>query len=164
MRSSIKKLLEVVQDEMDATPTRKPSTPTSLSRPSSAFRIPTHGLTANHRQIRLRLSPLLSMETALARKLLPENFDPERPSREICVRANSGWKATLERATSPESRASIGSRQGRSAQSSSEGRNRDDPTQVLAACKDDIISLWQDPAVREVLWRHNVRLEDSPGL
>lgn len=148
---------------MDATPVRKPSTPTSLSRASSAFRVPTHALNANHQQIRLRLSPLLSMEAALARKLLPENFDPERPSREICVRANSGWKATLERATSPESRSSTGSRHIRPL-TGGDGRNKDDPTQVLSACKDDIISLWKDPAVKEVLWRNNVRLEDSPGL
>lgn len=163
-RSSIKKLLEVIQDEMDSVPVKKPSTPNSmsLSRSTSAFRIPTNTLNDNHRQIRMRLSPLLSMEAALARKLLPENYDPERPSREICVRANSGWKVTLERATSPDSRPSAGPRRNGSKPGTS--GNRDDPTAVLAACKDDIISLWQDPAVRDVLWKHSVRLEDSPGL
>lgn len=168
-RSSIKKLLEVVEDEIDSVPVKKPSTPSSLSlsRSTSAFRIPTNALGDNHRQIRMRLSPLLSMEAALARKLLPENFDPERPSREICVRANSGWKVTLERATSPDARPSTGSRRNLSnagRPTTSDGRSRDDPTAVLAACRDDIIALWQDPAVRDVLWKHNVRLEDSPGL
>ena len=45
-----------------------------------------------------------------------------------------------------------------------DNRSRDDPTNVLAACKDDIVLLWGDPVVRDVLTRHNVRLEDSPGL
>lgn len=44
------------------------------------------------------------------------------------------------------------------------GWNKGDPTGVMAACRDDVISLWQDPAVRDVLRKHNVRLEDGPGL
>lgn len=103
----------------------------------------------------------------MARKLLPENFDPER-SREICVRANSGWKMTLQRATSPDARpgtATSNSRRTGSRPGTSDGtRNRDDPTAVLAACKEDIVTLWQDPVVKEILRKHNVRLEDSPGL
>jgi len=46
----------------------------------------------------------------------------------------------------------------------SDGRNKDDPTLVLAASKDDIISLWEDEAIRAVLRRRGVRLEDSPGF
>jgi guanine nucleotide-binding protein subunit alpha len=168
---SIKKLLEVLQDEMDSYAPAKPVTSTStssLSRSTSSARLPASGpLTDDHRRIRMRLSPLLSMEAVLARKLLPENYDPER-SREICVRANSGWKATLERATSPEPRAGHGSngnsRRPNSRAGANEGRNRDDPTAVLAACKDDIINLWGDPVVRDILNKHNVRLEDSPGF
>lgn len=152
---------------MESSPTKKPSTPTSLSRSTSSLQASTSPLNDNHRRIRMRLSPLLSMEAVLARKLLPENFDPER-SREICVRANSGWKITLERATSPDSRPGAstnrGNRRTMSRPGTSEGRNKDDPTAVLVACKDDIISLWEDPAVRDVLRKHSVRLEDSPGL
>jgi guanine nucleotide-binding protein subunit alpha len=155
---------------MDSAPQVKPPTPSSsASRSSSSLRLPGTTLTDNHRRIRMRLSPLLTMEAALARKLLPENFDPERSSREICVRANSGWKTTLERATSPDSRpgsssVKSGTRRVNSRPGTSDSRNRDDPTAVLAACKDDILSLWQDPVVRDVLKKHNVRLEDSPGF
>ncbi|OJA15506.1 hypothetical protein AZE42_08250 [Rhizopogon vesiculosus] len=35
---------------------------------------------------------------------------------------------------------------------------------MLAAFKDDIISLWEDESIRGVLRRHRVRLEDSPGF
>jgi guanine nucleotide-binding protein alpha-1 subunit len=167
--SSIKKLLEVLQDEMDSVPQVKPSTPSlSVSRSSSSIRLPGTNLTDNHRRIRMRLSPLISMEAALARKLLPENFDPERSSRDICVRANSGWKTTLERATSPDARpgssAKSGARRISSRPGTSDTRSRDDPTAVLVACKDDILLLWEDPIVKDVLKKHNVRLEDSPGL
>lgn len=155
---------------MDSYIPTRPATGTpssSLSRSTSSDRLPGCPLNDNHRQMRMRLSPLLSMEAVLARKLLPDNYDPER-SREICVRANSGWKATLERATSPDPRSGHSSnkhpRRPNSRGGTNEGRNRDDPTAVLAACKDDIINLWEDPIVRSVLNKHNVRLEDSPGL
>lgn len=166
LHSSIKKLLEVLQDETDIVPPPKLQTPSSM-RLNSPARVPTGPLTDEHRRIRMRLSPLLSMEAALTQKLLPDNFNPDRSSQEICVRANSGWKTMLQRATSPppippsniQSRRTASGRPG-----TSDGRHKDDPTAVLAACKDDIIALWHDPIIRDVLNKHNVRLEDSPGL
>jgi guanine nucleotide-binding protein subunit alpha len=44
----------------------------------------------------------------------------------------------------------------------SDGRSKDDPTVVLAASKDDIISLWEDEAIQGVLKKRGVHLEDSP--
>ena len=40
----------------------------------------------------------------------------------------------------------------------------DEATEVIASCKDDMVALWSDPAVRTVLKIWNVRLEDSAGL
>jgi hypothetical protein len=40
----------------------------------------------------------------------------------------------------------------------------DEVTEVIASCKDDMVALWSDPAVRTVLKNWNVRLEDSAGL
>jgi len=37
-------------------------------------------------------------------------------------------------------------------------------TEVIASCKDDMVALWSDPAVRTVLKIWNVRLEDSAGF
>ena len=42
--------------------------------------------------------------------------------------------------------------------------NSGDPNQVICACKDDMIALWHDPVVRQVLRMGNVRLEEMPGL
>lgn len=153
---------------MDSSASTKSASPTTtISRSTSSVQLPASPVNDNHRRICMRLSPLLSMESVLARKLLPDAYDPER-SREICVRANSGWKITLERATSPDLRSGQGSkgniRRPNSRAGSSEGRHRDDPTAVLAACRDDIISLWEDPVVKGILKKQNVRLEDSPGL
>ena len=40
----------------------------------------------------------------------------------------------------------------------------DEVTEVIASCKDDMVALWSDPAVRTVLKNWNVCLEDSAGL
>jgi guanine nucleotide-binding protein subunit alpha len=40
----------------------------------------------------------------------------------------------------------------------------DEVTEVIASCKDDMVALWSDEAVRTVLKNWNVRLEDSAGL
>ncbi len=34
---------------------------------------------------------------------------------------------------------------------------------ILEACRDDMIHLWKDPVVREILHRRDVRLEEGPG-
>jgi guanine nucleotide-binding protein alpha-1 subunit len=42
--------------------------------------------------------------------------------------------------------------------------NPEDPNHVINACKDDMLALWNDPVVRQVLRIGNVRLEEMPGL
>lgn len=66
--------------------------------------------------------------------------------RDFCVRAGGGWKSKLVTHAAHDL----------------PGNN--EATQVLAACKDDIIKLWEDPAVRALLARKEIRLQDTPGL
>jgi guanine nucleotide-binding protein subunit alpha len=40
----------------------------------------------------------------------------------------------------------------------------DEATEILATLRDDIISLWEDPDVRDLLKVKNARIEDRPGL
>jgi hypothetical protein len=40
----------------------------------------------------------------------------------------------------------------------------DEPTEILATLRDDIISLWDDIDVRDLLRVRGVRIEDRPGL
>jgi hypothetical protein len=39
----------------------------------------------------------------------------------------------------------------------------DEVTEVIASCKEDMVALWSDPAVRTVLKSWNIHLEDSLG-
>ncbi|KAH7925987.1 G-alpha-domain-containing protein [Leucogyrophana mollusca] len=155
---SVKKLLAVIEDELEFAGSRSPRSPstTSLSSPRST-------LSDHHRRIRLRLLPLLSMETNLTRQLLPEHYDPSR-SPEICVRAGSGWKSVLERVTEANPLSTHTNRPGHPRPTNSEARNKDDPTLVLAASRDDIMSLWEDAAIKDVLKKRGVRLEDTAGF
>ncbi|PBK60256.1 heterotrimeric GTP-binding alpha subunit [Armillaria solidipes] len=107
-------------------------------------------LRKEHRLLHLRLSPLLVYETSFNDIL---SINPE--ARDICVRAGSGWKSTLS---------------GKLPRSSDDGLGgsdlliKSDPTQVLEASADDILSLWADPAVQDVLRSREIRLQDSSGF
>lgn len=153
---SIKKIFEALKADWEAEDPddQESSKPSTQRHPSQ--------LTDDHRRIRMRLSPLLAVENSLNRKLFPENYNPESV-REISVRAGSNWKTMLSSMTSPKK--AEPSEQKKVAGKHSHGeRSADDPTNILAACRDDIVALWGDPIIREVLQRHDIRLEDSPGL
>lgn len=162
---SIKRLLEVLQDEWESSVQPSPSAlakgkgVAGRSPPTSSVRFSTSPLTENHRRIRMRLSALLPIEEQLTKKLLPEANDKVQ---DVCVRAGSGWKGVLVSLSStnpPAPAQKVPSRPG-----TSDARSRDDPTAVLAQCRDDIIALWEDPVVKGILKKHNVRLQDMPGL
>lgn len=40
----------------------------------------------------------------------------------------------------------------------------DEPTEVICHCREEMMALWEDPMVREVLRRRKVRVEESPGF
>lgn len=146
----------------------------------AGVRFSTSPLTDHHRRMRMRLSALLPIEEELTRKLLPAGA-PAANVDDPCVRAGSGWKgvlaalsantSTLAPVAPPGARNGNGERQlvsalkgGGSRPGTADGRARDNPAAVLDACKEDIVALWEDPVVRGVLRRHNVRLQDMPGL
>jgi guanine nucleotide-binding protein subunit alpha len=45
-----------------------------------------------------------------------------------------------------------------------ERADSDDATEVIASCKDDMKTLWEDKSVRTLPQKHNIRLQDSAGL
>ncbi|KZT65499.1 G-protein alpha subunit [Daedalea quercina L-15889] len=174
---SIKRLLEVLQEEWDesAQPLRgggpeadKKGKGKAVDRsparspppPKATVRFSTSPLTDQHRRMRMRLSPLLPIEEQLTRRLLPDANDR---LQDVCVRAGSGWKGLLAGLQSPDAAAAAGQAKEPRRPSTAEGR-RDDPTAVLAACRDDIVALWEDPVVRAVLKRRGIRLQDMPGF
>nr|WBU87316.1 G-alpha-domain-containing protein [Ganoderma boninense] len=175
---NIKRLLEVLQEEWESS--LQTTTASSIAKgkgvagrtPSSpGVRFSTSKLTDNHRRIRMRLSALLPIEDELMKKLLP---DGGAANKDVCVRAGSGWKgivSALSENTStlgpvvpvkPLVSAMKGSANSRP--TTADARFKDNPTAVLAACKDDIVTLWEDHIVQDVLKKHNMRLQDMPGF
>ncbi|EDR02573.1 guanine nucleotide-binding protein alpha-4 subunit [Laccaria bicolor S238N-H82] len=69
-------------------------------------------------------------------------------NQEIFVRPGPGWKGGLARA--------IAGNTGLETQ--------DEPQEVLNMCRSDIIALWHDEGVREVLRRRKIRLEEGSGF
>lgn len=135
---SLKIILNILQEEWDST------TPLGTS--------PLH---RNLQRIRLGLSPLLFIESNIMQLISPGSEN----CRDVSVRPGSNWKALLKaRADNPVSGPAGGRR------SQNPLNKETDPTAVLAASKDDILILWQDPSVQVVLKKRNVRIEDMPGL
>jgi hypothetical protein len=144
---SIRTILDALKDEYE-TPSVPQPTPTE-----SSLRGPAHNL----RRIRLGFSPLFFIETNLIKILSPDISDP----RELCVRAGSGWKELLGHRGK---RAADGQESNDRPRSQTVINNENDPTNVLSAQKGDIIALWEDQTVQDILRKRGIRLEDQSGL
>lgn len=134
-------------------------------------------LAEKHKLLRLRLAPLRriqedleaqinagssdtnklhSVPTALQR---PTEYPPNaRRSNEFSVRSNCGWKGTVDRLRSQITlnaphRPQLSNR-----------RKQPDINGVIAGCRSDIKSLWEDEIVHAILKKRQIRLEDSSGL
>ncbi|KAI0824282.1 G-alpha-domain-containing protein [Trametes gibbosa] len=177
----VKRLLEVLQDEWESS--LQTTTASSIAKgkgvagrtpTSPGVRFSTSPLNDHHRRIRTRLSALLPIEDELTRKLLPDAG--ATPHRDVCVRAGSGWKgvlaalsantSTLDGPRMPQPPQLVSAMKGgsRPGTGNSQLKDKDNPSAVLAACKDDIVTIWEDTVVQAVLKRHNVRLQDMPGF
>ena len=88
--------------------------------------------------------------------------------QEVFVRANQGWKGALARArvtnaSISESDDSVSDRRATSLGDVGV-ETPDEAQEVLHACRDDMIQLWYDESVRDILKRKKIRLEESSGL
>ena len=166
----MRKILQVVQDDWDTIGPIKPTSPTpgfsrqngSLVGSPPSSRNQKAGddedrepiLTDAHRRLRMRLSPLISMEENLTKKLFPHPPDP----KEISVRGGTNWKSYLTRLARDKDRKPLrpGSSQGPVLQ--------EEGTYILVTFKEDIIALWNDPVIHRVLKRRKCNIRDMPGL
>ncbi|TCD62077.1 hypothetical protein EIP91_007499 [Steccherinum ochraceum] len=143
---------------------------TKKSTESSSHLLP---FTSQHSVFRLSLSPLRRVEADLKTYLgagseeinmddtrfnMATPFDSEpygaipppsssRKPQEFTVRSMSSWKSALGMRSRPTSRA--------------HNSDLDSVTEVIAGCREDVQSLWQDGLVRELLRRKKVKLIDS---
>ncbi|KAG5338830.1 hypothetical protein C0989_006031 [Termitomyces sp. Mn162] len=132
--------------------------------------------------LRTRLQPLRHIEALLIAKLVPPNEDeathlvsPHQQFRnqEIFVRPGAAWKGALARARiGHHNQNSVGSAEeaiqsgpGRPTSAGTTGlETQDEPQKVLHQCRRDMVLLWNDDVVREILVRKKVRLEELPGF
>lgn len=158
------------QDEPVYAESNSPTSQTNCLPPSSVH------LTAAHSSLWLRLTPLRQVEADLKMLLgapseevteaslhgdhslmvatpfeagsYPIEALPSRRPREFCVRSHQSWKDHLSG----------------DARSVMSGRNATagvDATEVISGCREDIELLWKDHAIKEILARRKIGLEDS---
>ena len=136
-------------------------------------------LNGKHQLLQLRLGPLRHVEADLKRRFGAQADEDEGvqsiplgPLR-LDVEPHGLYKKEFGVSRLMEAlKKSLGSRSQESPRGGDPGHNRmvttdndvDEVTEVIASCKDDMVALWSDPAVRTVLKNWNVRLEDSAGL
>ncbi|KAI0093378.1 G-protein alpha subunit [Irpex rosettiformis] len=142
----------------NAAPTNgaKPAGNPTRSIRFSAQAQPSASLTDVHRRTRTRLLPLLAIEVDLTMKLFPELASAPPVMKEVCVRAGNGWKDVLMKLQKEQKDKLKG--KGNAAGTT------DELTTVLDGCREDIVGLWEDQAVKAVLRRHGVRMQDMPGF
>ncbi|EAU80314.1 hypothetical protein CC1G_13233 [Coprinopsis cinerea okayama7 len=144
-------------------------------------------LGGQHQLLKLRLAPLRRVETDLRRQLgasaddeVVDGAASDEYGALGQVDAGSSVRSTgLRRRTTARKEVSVrrlkdalsgGDRAGKSkghSRTNSEGSGDDavdEATDVIAKCKDDIKALWMDEAVRLVLKKRKIRLEDSAGF
>lgn len=127
--------------------------------------------------LKMRLLPLRHIEALLIAKLVPPNeeeathlghrgesngsisirSDPLVHNQEVFVRPGTSWKGVLSRGFHRLSGRRIST-------GSADLDIMDEPQDVLHGCRNDIITLWNDPLVRDILRRRKIRLEEFPGL
>jgi hypothetical protein len=131
-----------------------------------------------HKQFRIRLAPLQEVQRHLEQQLgaasteiyasIPTSaapFDGQDPSgrrapTEFSINSSNGWKSALDKfRKGPGNRPEVSNGTTRSSKDSEE-----EIAEVIANCREDIKSLWEDPIVKEVLSRRKARIEDAPGL
>lgn len=128
-------------------------------------------LTAEHMKLKMRLSPLLQVEQSLWRRLsptgaanlegthLPESVYHGSPAYlERSINSNNHWKDAFGRLIPGNSRPSLDENAG------IDFDDPNDPGVILHNCAEDMIMLWSDPTIKELLRIHKITMEDTPGL
>ena len=99
-------------------------------------------------------------------------------NQEIFVRPGASWKGALARARvnfteysssgGSSSSSSLNNEHANTQRPMSAGNTGletpDEPQEVLHTCRKDMIQLWNDQGIREILRRKKIRLEDASGL
>ena len=146
--------------------------------PSGTKILPLRRLTDDLRRLRVSLSPLRSIEECLARFISPDHYPrhvgsavsssnkngsrngssptsalPTERAFEVRVRSDSRWKTLFKSGGSAMSKAR-----------SQEYEEVLNARRVIEACREDMVALWNHPAIRAGLADQSVSLEFQSGL
>jgi hypothetical protein len=145
--------------------------------PSDTKIMPLRLLTDDLRRLRVSLSPLRNIEESLARFISPDHYPrrvgslggksgsgssspsappPTERAFEVSVRSGSRWKSLFK-----------GSGGGSGAMSKARSQEYEEvrnARRVIEACREDMVALWNHPAVRAGLADQSVSLEFQSGL
>ena len=92
----------------------------------------------------------------------PSADGPRRRAGEYFVRANAGWRDAVRGAF--QGGANTGERTGGGGGSGVPAERLERATEIIASCAEDMLALWKDETVRELLRRRKIKMELSPGL
>ncbi|KAF8995481.1 guanine nucleotide binding protein, alpha subunit [Cyathus striatus] len=160
---SIRTILDAMTDAQEQMSSPSSVSPLAMSRSASpSIKLPT--LTPEHLKLKMRLLPLQQVEEALLRKLTPAG-SPEfeatpraaKTGKEVAVNSTTPWKGAFSRLLSAT----------RSSFESGMDIDFDDPNDpgvILHACAEDMVRLWNDPTIKELLKAVKIRPEDMAGF
>lgn len=124
-------------------------------------------LTPELLKLKLRLSPLIQVEEILTKRLTPAgsmevgslgHFDrPKITIKEVAVNSTAQWREAFNRLRA-------NTRESFDSEHAIDWDDPNDPGVVLSACSEDIIRLWNEPLIRKLLEKQNLRLEEMGGL
>lgn len=152
------------------------ASPVGTSSRSAEHSINAELLPRNLLELSMRLSPLSRIESILISALssadpVSDDFEatrlqalspdngapaPSKPKGELSISANVWVKALKSKVS--KGRNSVGSRD------DDDILTKEDIVGTLRACREDMISLWNDPYVKQVLAKRRYRPQDSSGL
>lgn len=123
------------------------------------------GLSQEHLMLKRRLSPLVQVESALIRRLSPVQHGEREPDeseespcgaslKEVAVNAAAQWKECF--------RSLAGS--GRILKNELDWDDPNDPGRLLHCCSGDMIKLWKDPSIQQLLKKLEIHMENHAGL
>ncbi|KAL5640494.1 hypothetical protein ACGC1H_007669 [Rhizoctonia solani] len=165
---SIRRILDAL-DPASFLEDMEPPTP-DPERPGTALSIRTEEKLAHISELRLRLQPLMLLEDQLNRTLAGDlsgnELEPTRlgtysaPHRdtadkhkEVAVRSGSTWKKALNTFK--------GKREDDDAYT---WDDPNDPGHTIVALREDMLALWRDPFVQDVLYKQRLQLEHTAGF
>ncbi|TEB19206.1 G-alpha-domain-containing protein [Coprinellus micaceus] len=170
------------ESEVDSDSDIQYGSPRSIHHSSSQLMLSGHV-----EALKQKLQPLKHIEQLLIAKLVPPNEEeathfapPSNPyipgvqqasyrSQEIFIRPGQGWRGALSRArvTNPGGGNEYGGSgsNGRPMSAGNTGlETQDEPQAVLHKLKKEMVQLWEDPLVKEVLRRKKIKLEQESGF